>query len=80
MVASARLHGLDPGEYLRCLIRLVPIWPTDRMLELAPLFWERTRARLDAGELAADFGNIAIPTEPLDTSDASAPEEQLAAS
>jgi hypothetical protein len=38
------------------------------MLELFPLFWARTRARLDANHLAADFGFIFIPTEPLDTS------------
>lgn len=61
LVASARLHGLDPEEYLRCLIRLVPLWPADRMLELAPLFWPRTRARLDAKQLAAEFGDISIP-------------------
>jgi hypothetical protein len=36
VVASARLHGLDPEEYLRCLIRLVPVWPADRIIELAP--------------------------------------------
>jgi transposase len=68
LVASARLHRLDPEEYLRCLIRLVPLWPEDRMLELAPLFWTRTRVRLDAAELAEEIGWIAIPREPLDTS------------
>jgi transposase len=68
LVASARLHGLDPEEYLRCLIRLVPLWPADRMLELAPLFWARTRERLDAGALTAEIGSIAIPAVPLDTS------------
>jgi hypothetical protein len=78
LVASARLHGLDPEEYLRCLIRLVPLWPADRMLELAPLFWPRTRARLDAKQLAAEFGYITVPNEPLDMS--AATEEQAAAS
>ena len=68
LVASARLHALDPEEYLRCLIRLVPLWPEGRMLELAPLFWARTRARLDAAELEKEIGWIAIPAEPLDTS------------
>jgi transposase len=68
LVASARLHRLDPEEYLRCLIRLVPLWPEDRMLELAPLFWARTRARLDAHALAMELGPIAVPAEPLDTS------------
>jgi hypothetical protein len=68
LVCSARLHGLDPEEYLRCLIRLVPLWPLDRMLELSPLFWNQTRPRLDAQALAADFGPIPIPATPLDTS------------
>jgi hypothetical protein len=35
--------------------------------ELAPLFWERTRARLDADELEAEIGWLTIPP-PLDTS------------
>lgn len=68
VVGSARLHRLDPEEYLRCLIRLVPLWPEDRMLELAPLFWARTRARLDADALAMELGPIAVPAEPLNTS------------
>jgi transposase len=67
LVASARLHRLDPEEYLRCLIRLVPLWPPDRMLELTPLFWARTRAKLDPQHLEAELGPIAIPAEPLDT-------------
>ena len=68
VVASARLHRLDPEEYLRCIIRLVPLWPQDRLLELAPLFWEHTRARLDPSQLAAEFGPIDIPVEPLELS------------
>jgi hypothetical protein len=74
LVASARLHRLDAEEYLRCLIRLVPIWPSDRMIELAPLFWARTRARLDPARLAAEFGRIDIPIESLDLN--AAPEQQ----
>lgn len=74
VIASARLHGIEPEEYLRCLIRLVPLWPEHRMLELAPLFWARTRERLDADALAAELGPIAIPVEPLDTT--STPSQQ----
>jgi transposase len=77
LIASARLHKLDPEEYLRCLIRLVPLWPEHRMIELAPLFWARTRDRLDATQLAAELGPVAIPVEPLDTGVAT---EQQAAS
>jgi transposase len=77
VIASARLHGLDPEEYLRCLIRLVPLWPQDRMIELSPLFWERTRLRLDPVQLAAELGRVDVPSVPLDTS---ASAEQKAAS
>jgi hypothetical protein len=59
------------------VIRLVPLWPQDRLIELAPLFWARTCARLNPKELAKDLGPIAIPAEPLDTS---APTEQQSAS
>ena len=76
IVASARLHHIEPEEYLRCLIRLVPLWPKDRMIELAPLFWARTRARLDPKALAMELGPIEIPAEPLDTS--AATEKQAA--
>ena len=67
LISSARLHGLDPEEYLRCLIRLVPLWPAERMPELSPLFWSRTRERLGPEALAAEFGPIVVPPEPLDT-------------
>jgi transposase len=67
LVSSARLHGLDPEEYLRCLIRLVPLWPAERMIELSPLFWSRTRERLDLVALAAEFGPIEVPAQALDT-------------
>jgi transposase len=75
LIASARLHGIDPEDYLRCLIRLVPLWPADRMLELAPLFWARTRTRLNAERLAEDLGPIAIPAEPLDMFTAAAQQQ-----
>ena len=77
LVTSARLHGLDVEDYLCCLIRLVPLWPKDRMLELAPLFWARTRARLDPEQLAKELGPVAIPDVPLDVSRAT--EQQSAA-
>lgn len=77
LIASARLHRLDPEEYLRCLIRLVPLWPEERMLELSPLFWERTRARLDPKQLTAELGHVDVPSTAVDTA---ATTEQEAAS
>jgi transposase len=73
LVASCRLHGLDPEAYLRDLFRVLAHWPKHRQLELAPKYWAATRARLDPGELAREFGPLTIPP-PLD----SAPEQKAA--
>ena len=61
LIASARLHRLDPEVYLPDLFRVLAHWPRDRYLELAPKYWAATRARLDAGELAAEIGPLTIP-------------------
>jgi transposase len=61
LVASARLHRLDPERYLRDLFRVLAHWPKDRYLELAPKYWAQTRSRLDPGELAAEIGPLAVP-------------------
>jgi hypothetical protein len=60
-VASCKLHGIDPEDYLRDVIRVMPYWPRDRYLELSPLKWTATRACLDADQLAREYGRIAIP-------------------
>ena len=51
LIASARLHRLDPEVYLRDVFRVLPHWPRDRYLELAPRYWRITRARLRPDEL-----------------------------
>ncbi len=61
LVASCRLHGLDPEAYLRDLFRVLAHWPKDRQLELAPKYWAATRARLDSQELAREIGPLTIP-------------------
>jgi hypothetical protein len=61
LIASARLHRLDPETYLRDLFRVLAHWPRDRYLELAPKYWASTRARLDACELAAEIGPLNVP-------------------
>ena len=66
VIASARLHGLDPELYLTELLRLLPHWPRDRFLELSPKYWTRTRARIDRKELDREYGLITVPG-PLDT-------------
>jgi transposase len=61
LVASAELHALDPRTYLAEMIHVLPFWPRDRYLELAPKYWAATRARIPAAELAVEIGNITVP-------------------
>jgi hypothetical protein len=61
MIASARLHGLDPEQYLSDMLLVLPQWPRDRYLELAPKYWRRTRARLDDKLFDLGFGWVTIP-------------------
>lgn len=67
LLASARLHRLDPEVYLRDVFRVLPHWPRDRYLELAPRYWRITRSRLDRDQLAAELGPLTIPQPPLPT-------------
>lgn len=66
LVASAKLHGLDDEQYLRDLFRVLPFWPEDRLIELAPKYWRATRERLVPAELEPEIGWITVPL-PLDT-------------
>lgn len=61
LIASARLHGLDPETYLRDLIRILGHWPSGRYLELAPKYWRATRARLRDDQMAAEVGPLDVP-------------------
>jgi transposase len=65
LIASCKLHGIDAESYLAEIIRIVPYWPRERYLELAPKYWSRTRARLDADELAKPIGGVTVPAAPL---------------
>jgi transposase len=61
LIASCELHGLDPENYLAEIIHVLPYWPRDRYLELAPKYWAATRARLPANEIAVEIGDITVP-------------------
>lgn len=67
LIASCKLHGIDPERYLAEMIHLMPYWPRARYLELAPAYWVQTRARLDPGELEAELGFVTVPPAPTDT-------------
>jgi hypothetical protein len=61
LIASCKLHGLEPEAYLADIIRVFPYWPSDRLIELAPKYWARTRARLDPRELELPLGRVSVP-------------------
>ena len=61
LIASARLHRLDPEAYLRDLFRVLGHWPRGRYLELSPRYWAATRARLDPQQIAAEIGPLTVP-------------------
>lgn len=61
LAASCKLHGIDPESYLTEVIRVLPHWPRDRYLELTPLRWGQTRARLDPPQLDAEYGPLTVP-------------------
>ena len=64
LIASCKLHRLDPELYLTEIIRILPYWPRDRYLELAPKYWAATRARLSPDELKLPLGPITVPPPP----------------
>lgn len=67
LIASCKLHGLDPERYLTEVIRIMPLWPRERYLELAPAYWAQTRARLVPCELDAELGFVTVPPVSSDT-------------
>jgi hypothetical protein len=50
LLASCQMHGIEPSGYLRDLFCLLPSWPARRVLELAPVHWQKTRQQKDAQE------------------------------
>lgn len=53
LLASCRLHALEPWAYLRDLFCLLPDWPHRRVFELAPVAWQQTLQQPDTQERLA---------------------------
>lgn len=51
LLASCRMHGVEPWTYLRDLFCVLPHCPPHRLIELAPLNWRETLARPEVQEL-----------------------------
>jgi transposase len=64
LVASCKLHDLDVETYFAEILRVLPYWPRDGYLELAPRYWTATRARLVQSELELPLGHITVPAAP----------------
>jgi hypothetical protein len=48
-------------QYLEEILRVLPYWPRDRYLELAPKYWHATRGRLRPDELAGPLSAFEVP-------------------
>ena len=54
LLASCRLHKIEPWAYLRDILCLLSIgWPAHRLLDLAPVCWPKTSADQDVQHLLA---------------------------
>lgn len=72
LIASCVLHKLDVEAYFTDIVRVLPYWPRDRYIELAPKYWAGTRGRLDAEEFKLAIGHVTVPP-PLAAEQQSAP-------
>lgn len=54
LIASCRLHDLEPWAYLRDLFCLLPDWPRSRVLELSPKCWNETLKQEDTQRRLAE--------------------------
>jgi transposase len=61
LVASCRLHSIDPQQYLEEVMRVLPDWPKDRYLELSPKYWATTRSHLNPAELDSFLSWFTVP-------------------
>ena len=53
LVASCKLHDIEPWAYLRDVLTLLPTWPKHAALRLAPKFWDETRQQQDTQQRLA---------------------------
>jgi transposase len=53
LIASCALHSIEPWAYLRDVLILLPTWPLERVIELAPKSWKQTLENADARQRLA---------------------------
>jgi transposase len=66
LLASCRMHRIEPLGYIRDLLCLLPRWPKHRVLELAPAYWAQTVAQPEVQQaLAANvFRQVVLGLRP----------------
>jgi len=64
LIASCRLHGIEPWAYLRDVLSLLPGWKKDRVLELAPKHWKATRAKRSTRRRLEELQLLGRPEPP----------------
>ena len=65
LLASARLHRIEPHGYVRDLFCLIRSWPQDRLLEFAPAYWQKTLEQPETQDkLAANVFRRAMLSPP----------------
>jgi transposase len=65
LLASCRLHDIEPLAYIRDLLCLLPSWPNARLLELAPAYWRQTLEQPETQQklLANVFRRVLLSSE-----------------
>jgi transposase len=64
LLASCRMHDVEPWAYMRDLLCLLPRWSDHRLIELSPVEWIKTRERPDVIKLLDEnrFRQLTIDT------------------
>jgi transposase len=63
IIASCRLHRLDPQRYLEEVLLVLPWWPREQYLDLAPFRWAETRKQFDDADFLTPYGPSPLPDD-----------------
>jgi transposase len=63
LIASCRLHAIEPLAYLRDVLTLLPSWKKSQVLELAPYCWQQTRQKPQTQQLLASLRLFGHPDD-----------------
>jgi transposase len=55
LIASCRMHDIEPWAYLRDVLTLLPVWLKSQVIELAPANWRATLARPETQRILAEL-------------------------